>query len=137
MIESSLLPAARCIGPLRANKSDSSGVKYVLRAALALGLAGVIPLELNVQKSTSAGAAWRQGHAPLDDEPTGRSAKLIAPFAASSYCAGNGACVEVAPLATGGWAVRDGKQGDAGPVLSFTAGEWAAFVAGIKAGELQ
>jgi hypothetical protein len=84
-----------------------------------------------------SGAGMHGGAAPLDDEPTGNPAKIIGPFAASSYCAGNGACVEVAPLDAGGRAVRDGKLGAAGPVLTFTAGEWAAFVAGIKAGELQ
>jgi hypothetical protein len=118
------------------NRSDSPGVQEVMCDARWRWRARFL-LELYVQKSTSAHAAGHHGAAPLDDEPTGRPAKIIAPFAASSYCAGNGACVEVAPLATGGWAVRDGKQGDAGPVLSFTAGEWAAFVAGIKAGELQ
>jgi hypothetical protein len=78
--------------------------------------------------------AGKHGGAPLDDEPTG---KITGPFEVSSYCAGNGSCVEVAPLAAGGRAVRDGKQGAAGPVLSFTAGEWTAFVAGIKAGEFE
>jgi uncharacterized protein DUF397 len=43
-------------------------------------------------------------------------------------------CVEVAPLAGGGWAVRDSKD-PASPVLSFNASEWAAFLAGAKAGE--
>jgi Domain of unknown function (DUF397) len=91
-----------------------------------------------LQKSTSARAAGHEGDAPLDDEPSGHPTKILSrPFAASSYCAGNGSCVEVAPLAAGGWAVRDGKQGVGGPVLTFTAQEWIAFVAGIKAGELQ
>jgi Domain of unknown function (DUF397) len=42
-------------------------------------------------------------------------------------------CVEVARL----WdlfAVRDSKQ-PTGPVLTFAAGEWRAFVAGVRAGE--
>jgi Domain of unknown function (DUF397) len=90
-----------------------------------------------VQKSTSAHAAGRESGAPLADDPAGNPAKIIGPFEASSYCAGNGSCVEVAPLAAGGWAVRDGKQGPGGPVLTFTGQEWAAFVAGVKAGELQ
>ncbi len=80
------------------------------------------------------GAVGHGGDAPLDDEPTG---KVSGPFEVSSFCAGNGACVEVASLANGGKAVRDGKRAPGGPVLTFTADEWAAFVAGIKAGELQ
>jgi hypothetical protein len=49
----------------------------------------------------------------------------------SSYSAGNGACVEVkSPTAT--LAVRDSKV-HAGPVLSFPAEAWNAFVASVKA----
>jgi hypothetical protein len=44
-------------------------------------------------------------------------------------------CIEVAELADGGVAIRDGKSGDAGLVLPFSGDEWRAFVAGIKAGE--
>ncbi|HEY9409861.1 MAG TPA: DUF397 domain-containing protein [Jiangellaceae bacterium] len=43
-------------------------------------------------------------------------------------------CVEVASLADGGRAVRDSKN-PRGDVLRFTAGEWAAFVKGVHAGE--
>ncbi|HEY9413564.1 MAG TPA: DUF397 domain-containing protein [Pseudonocardia sp.] len=43
-------------------------------------------------------------------------------------------CVEVASLADGGMAVRDSKN-PTGPVLSFTAGEWSAFLKGVNAGE--
>ena len=46
----------------------------------------------------------------------------------------NSNCVEVAPLADGGRAVRDSKN-PRGDVLRFTAGEWAAFVKGVHAGE--
>ncbi|MEV4326652.1 DUF397 domain-containing protein [Microbispora rosea] len=45
----------------------------------------------------------------------------------------NGNCVEVA-LQDGWVGVRDGKQGDGGPVLAFTAEEWHAFLQGVKAG---
>ena len=45
-----------------------------------------------------------------------------------------GNCVEVAPLPDGGMAVRDSKDPD-GPVLTFTAAEWAAFIGGVKDGE--
>ena len=42
-------------------------------------------------------------------------------------------CVEVA-LVEGGAAVRDSKD-PASPVLRFTAREWEAFLAGVRAGE--
>jgi hypothetical protein len=32
-------------------------------------------------------------------------------------------------------AVRDSKQRGGGPVLEFTATEWAAFLAGVRGGE--
>ncbi len=47
----------------------------------------------------------------------------------------NGTCVEVADLPDGGRLVRDTKLGEASPVLQFTSAEWAAFVAGVRAGE--
>jgi hypothetical protein len=50
----------------------------------------------------------------------------------SSYC-GSSACVEVAE-SNGAFLVRDSKN-EGGPVLSFTAEEWSAFVAGVKADE--
>lgn len=40
-------------------------------------------------------------------------------------------CVEVAVLPTGGMAVRDSKDKD-GPALTFTAGQWRAFVGHLK-----
>ncbi|MFD9427838.1 MULTISPECIES: DUF397 domain-containing protein [unclassified Streptomyces] len=55
----------------------------------------------------------------------------------SSYSGNGGTCVEWAPtqvLATGIVPVRDSKD-VSGPVLSFPAGSFATFVAGIKAGE--
>ena len=45
------------------------------------------------------------------------------------------ACVEVADLPDDGRLVRDTKLGEGSPVLQFTAAEWRAFVAGVKAGE--
>ena len=52
----------------------------------------------------------------------------------SSY-SGNGAnCVEVTADAELRYLVRDTKD-RVGPVLAFTADEWAAFTAGVKAGE--
>jgi hypothetical protein len=47
----------------------------------------------------------------------------------------NNNCVEVALMPDGGAAVRDSKEHGNGPVLRFTAGEWAAFTQGMKAGE--
>ena len=53
----------------------------------------------------------------------------------STYSNNGGNCVEVACLDDGRVAVRDSKAGSAGPVLLFLAGEWDAFVRGMKAGE--
>lgn len=44
-------------------------------------------------------------------------------------------CVEAALLAGDVVAVRDTKQGGAGPVLEFTAAEWIAFLGGAVDGE--
>ena len=52
----------------------------------------------------------------------------------SAQCSTN-SCVEVADLAAGRVAVRDGKSGDNSSVLVFSGDEWRAFVAGVKAGE--
>ena len=51
----------------------------------------------------------------------------------SSHTGANGNCVEVAQLPAV-VAVRDSKDPD-GPRLTFSPGEWRAFVAGVKAGE--
>jgi hypothetical protein len=48
---------------------------------------------------------------------------------------GSGGCVEVADLPDGAKAVRDSKNPDL-PALRYTAVEWAAFRAGVIAGEL-
>ncbi|MEU1597273.1 DUF397 domain-containing protein [Streptomyces sp. NPDC005708] len=56
-------------------------------------------------------------------------------FVKSSFSGGNGACVEVAVTADGGRAVRDSKDQGKGPIHRYTHAEWAAFVAGVKAGE--
>jgi transcriptional regulator with XRE-family HTH domain len=53
----------------------------------------------------------------------------------SSFSADNGnSCVEVAPLPDGRVAVRDTKDRTR-PAQVYSAAEWAAFVAGVKAGE--
>ncbi len=54
-------------------------------------------------------------------------------FRTSSFCHASG-CVAVAVLADGSIAVRDHKV-EGGPVLTFTAEEWDAFVAGVKNGK--
>ncbi len=46
-------------------------------------------------------------------------------------------CVETRAVDGGGVEVRDSKQKGAGPVLTFTASEWDAFVNGVKAGEFE
>lgn len=51
----------------------------------------------------------------------------------SSYSGSGNNCVEVARLA-GGCAVRDSKNPGGGH-LTFGAGTWAAFIAGIRQGE--
>ena len=51
----------------------------------------------------------------------------------SSWSAYNGACVEVAEFGAGCIAVRDSKAGENGSVLVFSRGDWAGFVAQIKA----
>jgi Domain of unknown function (DUF397) len=51
----------------------------------------------------------------------------------SSLSTTNG-CVEVAFVGDR-IAVRDSKQRGRGPVLEFTAAEWAAFLGGVRGGE--
>jgi hypothetical protein len=53
----------------------------------------------------------------------------------ASASGGEGNCVEVADLPDGGKAVRDSKRPDLAP-MRYTAAEWAAFKAGVLAGEL-
>lgn len=52
----------------------------------------------------------------------------------SSSGSNGGGCVEVADLPDGGRLLRDTKDRN-GPVLQFTAPEWAAFIAGVRDGE--
>lgn len=60
--------------------------------------------------------------------------QIRVPFRKSSRSGDNGACVEVADLDSGGRAVRDSKD-PTGAHLTFTSTEWAAFTAGVRAGE--
>lgn len=53
----------------------------------------------------------------------------------SSFSGNNGGgCVEFAPLPDGGVAIRDTKDRTQ-PALHYTAQEWTAFLAGVRAGE--
>ncbi|WP_345383146.1 DUF397 domain-containing protein [Pseudonocardia yuanmonensis] len=54
-------------------------------------------------------------------------------FRTSSFCS-LGDCVEIGRSASGEFLVRDSKNREQSP-LAFTREEWAAFVAGVKAGE--
>ena len=56
--------------------------------------------------------------------------KLI--YRVSSFCA-VGTCIEVAKSGSGGVLIRD--SGSPGHVLEVSASDWAALVAGVKAGE--
>ena len=58
------------------------------------------------------------------------------PWHKATASTGNGGgCVEVRDLPDGGRQVRDTKDGDTGPILTYTASEWAAFLSGVRAGE--
>ena len=52
----------------------------------------------------------------------------------SSQSYANGNCVEVASFPGSAVGVRDSRKA-AGPVLRFTAGEWHAFLGGVRNGE--
>ncbi|MFJ5674351.1 DUF397 domain-containing protein [Streptomyces sp. NPDC093097] len=60
--------------------------------------------------------------------------EVIGAFRKSSHSTQEGACVEVAPTATGGNAIRDSKN-PTGPRLAFCAGAWGSFVAALKDGD--
>ncbi|MEW5352485.1 DUF397 domain-containing protein [Streptomyces sp. 16-176A] len=51
----------------------------------------------------------------------------VGAFRKSSYSAQQGDCVEVAPTADHGRAVRDSKQSD-GPLLTVSGESWRAFL---------
>jgi hypothetical protein len=52
----------------------------------------------------------------------------------TSRACNNSACVQVAQLPGGSVAVRDSKN-TAKPAHIFDSAEWAAFIAGVKAGD--
>lgn len=49
-------------------------------------------------------------------------------------CNGSSSCVEVAEMPDGSVRMRDSKNPNS-PELRFTPEEWAAFMAGVRAGE--
>lgn len=57
--------------------------------------------------------------------------EVIGPYRKSSYSLQEGNCVEIAPAAGGGRAVRDSKD-QRGPHLTFTGSAWQAFLLGVK-----
>jgi hypothetical protein len=52
----------------------------------------------------------------------------------SAQCSTN-SCLEVADLADGRVAIRNGNSGNDSSVLIFSGDEWRAFVTGVNAGE--
>ncbi|MEU6757586.1 DUF397 domain-containing protein [Streptomyces sp. NPDC046685] len=67
-------------------------------------------------------------------KPTTQPGSSPLKWVKSSYSGNNGNCVEVAVLPDGGRALRDSKD-PSGPVLTFAADEFNAFVAGAVDGE--
>ncbi|MFF8031894.1 MULTISPECIES: DUF397 domain-containing protein [unclassified Streptomyces] len=63
-----------------------------------------------------------------------RASQLDVRWIKSRHSNAEGNCVEVAPLAGGGIAVRNSRDPD-GPALVYTSAELAAFLAGAKDGE--
>jgi Domain of unknown function (DUF397) len=66
------------------------------------------------------------------DLPKGPDSRPV--WVKSSLSFSNGNCVEVAGLPGGGIGVRNSRD-TGGPVLSFTPGEWRAFLGGVRNGE--
>ena len=60
--------------------------------------------------------------------------EIVGAFRKSSFSGNQPDCVETAPTAGGGRAVRDSKDPE-GPKQFYSAAEWAAFIAGVKNGE--
>jgi hypothetical protein len=59
--------------------------------------------------------------------------RALTEFRTSSFCS-LGDCVEIGRSASGEFLLRDSKSREGEPLV-FTREEWAAFVAGVKAGE--
>ncbi|MYW19629.1 DUF397 domain-containing protein [Streptomyces sp. SID2955] len=54
--------------------------------------------------------------------------EVIGPFQKSSYSGAESNCVEVAPTADHGRAVRDSKHRSDGPLLTVSRESWQAFL---------
>lgn len=67
-------------------------------------------------------------------KPTIQPASAPLEWVKSSYSGNNGNCVEVAVLPGGGRALRDSKD-PSGPMLTFSADEFTAFITGAVDGE--
>lgn len=61
------------------------------------------------------------------------TSEVAGPYQKSSYSHQQGDCVEIAPLSTGGRAVRDSKNPH-GPLLHLTPDGWREFLDGAKGG---
>lgn len=70
----------------------------------------------------------------LDDPYVIRASDLA--WRASSRCAGNGSCAEVAQLSMSRIAVRDGMNPRQDQVIVFTGKQWKGFLARIKADQV-
>ena len=68
-----------------------------------------------------------------DTLPTDRKA-VVVDYRISSFCR-IGDCVEIGQMPGGSVTVRDTKDSERRMALTFTRGEWDAFVQGVKAGE--
>ncbi|MFD7290016.1 DUF397 domain-containing protein [Streptomyces sp. NPDC059863] len=62
--------------------------------------------------------------------------EVVGPYRTSSFSGQNNNCVEVAPTANGGRAVRDSKD-PTRPPLHFTPTQWHGFLTGAKDGEFR
>ncbi|WP_405535950.1 DUF397 domain-containing protein [Streptomyces sp. NBC_00075] len=60
--------------------------------------------------------------------------QFIGPFRKSSHSMQEGNCLEVAPTALGGRAIRDSKD-QSSPLLAFAPGCWQAFITAAKSEE--
>jgi hypothetical protein len=65
-----------------------------------------------------------------------RSEQVNMPWVKSSFSFANGNCVEVAELPGDSVGIRDSRD-PGGPFLRFTRTDWAAFLRGVRRGELE
>ena len=65
---------------------------------------------------------------------SGHPARTDLTWRKARACPNNAACVEIATLPEGGFAMRDGKEPGSAH-LSFSPVRWAEFLSGVRAGE--